>query len=111
MMQEKSMRAMFIIATAGYASDVIEVARSAGVTGATILNARGEGMRHELFMGITIDSEKELILCAVDADTADRAMAAIKEKAGIKTPAHSVAFTMPIDKTVGLHLPGTQTGD
>ena len=56
-------------------------------------------------MGITVDSEKDMILCVTDAATSERAMQAIREKAGIKTPAHSICFTLPVDKTVGVDLP------
>lgn len=96
---------LYIIVNAGFADDVIEIVRGAGIRGATILNARGGGTRYESFMGITVDSEKDMILCVTDAATSERAMEAIREKAGIKTPAHSICFTLPVDKTVGVDLP------
>jgi nitrogen regulatory protein PII len=101
-MEVEGMKALFIVANAGFADDVLDVAREAGVRGATILNARGEGARHEMLMGITVDTEKDLILCVVDGKTAESAMAAVKEKLGKKTPAHCVCFTMPVDRTVGI---------
>lgn len=104
MEQNGGMKALFMIVNAGFAQDVIEIAREAGVRGATILNARGESGRHELFMGITVDSEKEMILSIVDGETADKTMAVVKAKAGIKTPAHSVCFTMPVEKMVGVNM-------
>lgn len=97
------MKVLFIIINAGFADDAIEIAREAGARGATILNARGEGVRHEVFMGITVDSEKEIILCIVDERTSEKIMAAIKERAGIKTSAHSICFTMSIDKMIGIN--------
>ena len=104
------MKALFMIVNAGFADDVMDVARQAGVRGATILNARGEGARHESFLGITVDVEKEMILCVVDESAAERAMLAIKEKMGIKTPAHCICFTMPVEKMVGINMPAPQTG-
>ena len=98
------MKALFIIVNAGFAEDVIQVAREAGIKGATILNVRGEGAHHESFMGITVDTEKEMILSITDEGTAGSAMTAVKEKAGINTPAHSVCFTMPVEKVVGLRM-------
>lgn len=100
------MKALFMIVNAGFAEDVIEIARGAGVKGATILNARGEGAHHESIMGITVDIEKEMILSIADKDTAVKAMAAITEKAGIKTPAHSVCFMIPVDEMVGINMSG-----
>jgi len=99
------MKALFMIVNTGFAEDVIEIAREEGVKGATILNARGEGSHHESFLGITVDTEKEMIFCITDESTAEKAMRAIKDRAGIKTSAHSICFTMPIDKTVGMSTP------
>ena len=97
-----NMKALFIIVNTGYSDTVMEVARSAGATGATILKARGEGARHEVFMGMTVDSEKEIVLSLLDAETAEAVMVAIKEKAGRSTPAHSICFTMPVSRIVGM---------
>ncbi len=97
-----NLKALFIIVNAGFAEHVIDIAREAGVKGATILNARGDGARHQVFMGITVDSEKELIICVADKDTSDKAMAAVTEKAGIKTPSHSVCFSMAIERAIGI---------
>mgnify|MGYP000950514800 CR=1 FL=1 len=47
MVQTGNTKALFIIVNAGHADDVIEIARSEGAGGATILNARASarGMR------------------------------------------------------------------
>ena len=103
MENSSNMKALFMIVNAGFAEEVIETAREAGIRGATILNARGEGAHHESFLGITMDTEKEMIWCITDENTAEKAMAAVGEKAGIKTPAHSICFTMPVDKTIGIN--------
>jgi len=96
------MRALFIIVNAGFGCSVLEIGREAGLRGATILNARGESREQESIMGITVDTEKEMILCVTDEETAAKAMAAITEKAGITTPSHSVCFTMPVEQVMGL---------
>jgi len=99
--KNKNLKALLIILNAGFAESVVEVARSAGVVGATIINARGAGTPKS-FMGITIDTEKEIILSVINEDIETAVMSAIKEKAGITTPAHCICFTMPVDKAVGL---------
>lgn len=93
-----SMKAVFMIVNAGFAEEVVQIARAAGASGATIINARGSGLKNQTIMGITIDSEKEMILSVVDAATATKVMEAIKEKAGIRTPAHGVCFVLPVEK-------------
>lgn len=98
------MKALMIVVNAGFADDIIDATREVGVRGATIFNARGEGAHHKSILGITVDTEKDLILCVVDTITAEKAMDVIKEKFGIKTPAHSICFTMPVDKIVGINI-------
>ena len=97
-----SMKALVMIVNAGFAEDVIEIARAAGVQGATVIKARGEGARHESFMGITIDIDKEMILSVVDEHVLEKVLESVKEKAGIKTLAHSICFTMPVEKIIGI---------
>jgi len=96
------MKALFIVVNAGFGEEVIKTAREYGLVGATILNARGESTRHESFMGITVNTEKEMILSVMDEQTAVKIMAAVKETAGINTPAHGICFTMPVNKAIGL---------
>ena len=103
MEQFKNTKVLFIIANAGHADYIIAIAKDNGAGGATVLNARGEGSKHEVFMGITVDVEKEIILCLVDENVADRIMTAVKEKAGIGTKTHAVCFTMPVDKMIGIN--------
>ena len=103
-----NIKMLLMVVNAGFGEEVIEIAQEAGVKGATILNARGEGAHHESIMGITVDTEKEMVLSVTDEATAEKAMAAVKEKAGIKTPAHSICFTMPVDKTIGISSFNTQ---
>jgi len=91
-------KALFIIINAGFSAEVMDVARAAGAKGATIINARGEGLTHKSFMGITLDSEKEMLLILIDEETAKDIMAAIKEKMGVNSLAHGVCFTLPVGK-------------
>ena len=101
--QTQRIKALFIIVNAGYTDAIMELVRAEGASGATILNARGEGARVESFLGITVDSEKEMILTIVDRETARRITAAMKEKAGWKSTLHGICFTMPVDSVVGIN--------
>ena len=92
-------KALRIVVSAGFSGEVMEIARAAGAKGATIMNARGEGVMHRSIMGVTVDSEKEILLMLMDEETAERVMAAVKEKAGIHTPAKSICFTMPVERS------------
>lgn len=94
----KNPKALFIVVNAGFATEIVDIARGLGASGATILNARGEGTTSKTILGITVDSEREMVLTLVEAETAARIMEAVKEKAGVKTPAHGVSFMMPVEK-------------
>ncbi len=101
MEKTNNIKALYIIVNAGFGDDIVDIAREAGAGGATIINARGTGAVHKAFFGITIDAEKEMIISLVDGDTADRIIAAVKEKAGVKSPANSICFIMPVEKMIG----------
>lgn len=95
-----NLKALFIVINAGFADVAIEIAHEAGAKGATIINARGIGPVHKSIMGITVDTEKEMILTIANEDTTDKIMAAIKEKAGLKSPTNGICFTLPVEKMI-----------
>ena len=104
MENEKNIKALYIIVNDGFAEGVLDIAREIGIRGATIMNARGEGFQHKSFLGITINSEKEMIVSITDAETAEKVMAAVKEKAGVDTPAHGVCFMVPVESVAGINI-------
>lgn len=95
-------KALFIVVNAGYTDTIMDIVRAEGAGGATVINARGEGSHHEMFMGITVDYEKEIILTIVDEATAKRVMMAIKKNAGWKSPLHGICFLMPVNDIIGI---------
>ena len=88
--------ALFIVINAGFSAEVMDIARNSGAKGATIMNARGEGLMRKSVLGITVDSEKELLLMLIERDVAENIMRAVKESFGMHTPAHGICFTMPV---------------
>lgn len=101
MKEMNNMKALFMVVNAGFSENVIEIARNAGATGATIMNARGEGTVHKSFLGISVEAEKEMVITLVNEEVADKIMADIKENAGIDTPTRAVCFTVAIEKLTG----------
>ena len=91
-------KALFIIVNAGFAGEIVDITRADGARGATIINARSEGAKHQTIMGITIDSQKEMVLTIVGSKIAVKIMQSVKERAGIGTPAHGVCFFMPVEE-------------
>ena len=57
---------------------VIQAAKSAGATGVTILNARGEGIRgQKSFFGLNVEAQREVLLFLVEDFNSDGIMEAI----------------------------------
>lgn len=100
----KELKALYIIVNAGFSSEVVKIARSLGATGATILNARGSVAKPKSILGITIDTEKEIVLSVVEKEIAIKIAEEIKEKAGAGTNAHGLCFFLPVElSTLTIH--------
>ena len=98
------LKALYVIVNAGFATEVVSIARSLGATGATIINARGSVAKPKTILGITIDTEKEIVLSVVKKEVAIKIMEKVKEKAGVGTPAHGLCFFLPVEmSTLTLH--------
>ncbi|NMA07506.1 MAG: hypothetical protein GX929_00130 [Clostridiales bacterium] len=93
-----------VIAERGSAEQVMDLARSAGATGGTVVHGRGIGSTlSPKFFGVSIAEEKELLYIITKRRLRDGIVRVITEKAGEKSPAHAVVFTLPVDNVVGLH--------
>ena len=103
-----NMKALMIIVNAGFAEDVVALTREAGAGGATIINARG-GSMHMSFLGITVDSEKEMIICLVPVDVAHKIMEELEKSEITKEAAHRFCFTMPVEQMTKLYRPETDS--
>ena len=101
------LKALYIIVNAGFAPEVVEIARSLGSTGATIINARGSVAKPKTILGITIDTEKEIVLSVVKKDVAVKIMEQVKEKAGVGTAAHGLCFFLPVEMST-LNIQGLE---
>ena len=94
---------IFAIVNSGYAEDAMAVAREQGVRGGTILNARGVANEREAaFFGITIHSDKELLMMVVDKDIRDKVLAALYKEMGMGKKAQGIAFSLPVSDVAGL---------
>ncbi|MBQ1190124.1 MAG: P-II family nitrogen regulator, partial [Lachnospiraceae bacterium] len=84
---------------------VMDAARSAGAYGGTVIHAKGTGMElAEKFMGVSLASEKELVLIVTQTELKNPIMQAIMKDAGLQTKAKSIAFSLPVTDTAGLRL-------
>ncbi|MBQ3047330.1 MAG: P-II family nitrogen regulator [Clostridia bacterium] len=86
----------------GYTDVVMEAARGAGAGGGTVVRAKGTGSEIAKFFGVSISEEKEMVYIVASRKGRDNIMRAIMEKAGGKTDAHGIIFSLPVDGVIGI---------
>ena len=94
---------IFAIVNAGYAEDVMDIARELGVRGGTILNARGAANQEAAaFFGIAFHEEKEILMMVVEKELRDQVLNAIYKGMGMAKKAQGIAFSLPVSDAAGL---------
>ncbi len=92
-----------VILNEGCSDMVMGAARPAGATGGTVLSGKGTGARDsEKFLGISLASEKDVVLIVADKKKKAAIMKAIMEKAGPGTDAAAICFSLPVTAVEGL---------
>lgn len=100
---DKTFEMVFAIVNSGYTEEVMNAVKACGATGGTIINARGTANTEvEKFFGISISSEKEIVLIIIDSQIKADVLKAIYEKVGLNTPGQGIAFSVPVDDVVGI---------
>jgi len=96
---------LIVIGNRGYSEQIMDAAREAGATGGTVVHANGTGMkRAEKFFGISLASERELILIVSASTKKNAIMQSIMKKAGLDSDAKAIVFSLPVTETAGLRL-------
>ena len=102
-MKTNNHEVIFAIVDAGYAEDVMAVAREQGARGGTILNGRGVAREEAAaFFGIPLHSEKEILMMVVEKTIKDNVLHAIYHEMGMGKPAQGIAFSLPVSDVAGL---------
>ena len=109
---ERKYEAVFCIVNAGFSETVMEAARKEGAGGGTILKGRGTAGRdaEELF-NIRIQPEKELIMMLVPTEIKDNVLRALYNAAGLDSAGQGIAFSLPVERTIGLSERKAKTED
>jgi len=91
------------IVNQGYSDIVMDAAKKVGATGGTILHARGAGYEEaENFLGISIQSEKEVVTILTSKENRPAIMEAINRIAGLKSEARGIVFSIPVGQMAGI---------
>ena len=82
---------------------VVDSAKAAGATGATIISARGTGVREaKTFFGLSLEQQTDIIMFLVEELTLPSIMEAIQEAGEFHKPGTGIAFALPVSQVVGL---------
>lgn len=99
----KKKELIFTIVNVGFADEVMEKARKCGVKGGTIIHGRGTAKKDaEQFFDISFSGEKEIVLMVVDSDIKNDVLKAIYEGVGLDSKGQGIAFSLPVEASVGL---------
>lgn len=87
----------------GSTGGIMDAAREAGAEGGTILLARGTGV-HEArrFFGISVSSERELLLVLVEPEKVRSVLDAIVSAGRLDEPARGIAFVLAVEEVQGI---------
>ena len=102
-MSDSKYEMIFCIVNSGFSDTVMDAAKSAGARGGTVIRGRGTADREaeELFH-IAIHPEKDIVMIIVQSAIKDAVLNALYEAVGLDSAGQGIAFSVPIDKAVGL---------
>ena len=99
------MRFKLILSTvkADITDRIVDAAKGTGATGATIIPARGTGIREaKTFFGLSLEAQTDIILLLVEEHLVVKILNAIKEAGEFHKPGTGIAFVVPVEQIVGL---------
>ncbi|MCG6965124.1 MAG: P-II family nitrogen regulator [Chromatiaceae bacterium] len=84
---------------------VLKAARSAGATGATVVNnARGEGLEEtKTFFGLSLDTQRDIIMLLVEEHLARHILEQVAEAGEFESrPGSGIAIQIDVEDAVGV---------
>jgi nitrogen regulatory protein PII len=83
-------------------SMVVNSAKQAGATGATIIPASGTGAHEaKTFFGLSLDIRTDVIIFLVNGEMVEPVLSAIKEAGRFSEPGTGIAFVLAVEQTAG----------
>ncbi len=82
---------------------IVDAAKAAGATGATIIPARGTGMREaKTFFGLTLEDQIDIVMFLLEEHLVQPVLKAIKVAGEFHKPGTGIAFVLPVEQVIGL---------
>jgi len=99
------MKFKLIIATVktDVTDDIVDAAKAAGATGATIIPGHGTGVREaKTFFGLNLEAQTDFLVFLLEEHIVEVVMKAIYEAGQFVKPGTGIAFVLPVDQVAGL---------
>jgi len=82
---------------------IVDAAKAAGATGATIIPARGTGMREaKTFFGLTLEDQTDIVMFLLEEHIVKPVLDAIKTAGEFDKPGTGIAFVLSVEEVLGL---------
>jgi len=82
---------------------IVDAAKASGATGATIIPARGTGIREaKSFFGLSLEAQTDIIMFLVEEHRVIQILDVIQEAGEFQKPGTGIAFVLPVEHVVGL---------
>lgn len=82
---------------------IVDTAKEAGATGATIIPARGTGISEaKTFFGLSLEAQTDIIMLLIEEHLVTKILKTIKEAGEFHKPGTGIAFVVPVEHVVGL---------
>ena len=82
---------------------IVDAAKDAGATGATIIPARGTGIHEaKTFFGLSLEAQTDIIMFLLAESMVDKILETIGETGKFDQPGTGIAFVLPVDQVIGL---------
>ena len=101
---KKNYQLVVTIVSAGFSDEVMNKARECGATGGTIMDGRGTGAKQASFMGMQIDSQKEIVICVVPDEIANQMVKSITKFIKEDENVSGICFGLPVSEYIGINL-------
>lgn len=82
---------------------IVDAAKATGATGATIIHARGTGIREaKTFFGLSLEAQTDIIMFLLEESLVAQVLETIGRVGEFNKPGTGIAFVLPVDQVIGL---------
>lgn len=101
--RKTDMELIISICLKGNSDKIMKVAREAGATGGTVVKAKGTASDSDMFFGMAISDEKEILYIVSRKEQKSDIMKAIASYTN-EHGTHPIVFSLPVTETAGFRL-------